>query len=416
MIPRNRLDIGWRDLARGAFGCLLPLDRAAAQVRVERAWMADGRALASLSVRSGFDCTLGELAFPPGSEILVSAITIRDMVRIVEHHGLRAVPVDVDPDTLAVRPDVLAAAITPATRAILVAHLFGARLDLTAVIAVARQHGLVVFEDCAQAFRADAYRGHPDADLALFSFGPIKTATALGGALLTFRDAALCARVRVAQQRLPVQSRRNFLRRTLKYALLQALTWRIPYAVFARGCRALGTTHDRVISGAVRGFAGGDLLARLRHQPCAPLLALLHVRLRRYPPHRVAHRMASGDRAAQVLQGSLRPGSRATAHTHWVFPVTSSAPDALVAHLWRHGFDATRGASSLCAVPAAGTGAAAPAHATTLMERIVYLPSPERLSAREVARLGAAVDAFTAPAARPATSDTTAAGSVRTAR
>jgi dTDP-4-amino-4,6-dideoxygalactose transaminase len=412
VIPRNRLDVGWSDLIQGALGCARLPDRASLQARVERHWMPDGRGLASLSVRSGFDEVLGVLAFPPGTEILVSAITIRDVVRIIGHHGLRAVPVDVDPDTLAVRPDALAAAVTPATRAMVIAHLFGARTDLAPVVAVAQQHGLFLFEDCAQGFRADRWRGHPDADVALFSFGPIKTATALGGALLTFRDAGLCARVRSAQRCRPVQRRRAFLWRVSKYALLHALTWRPAYALFTQCCRAFGTTHDRVISGAVRGFAGGDLLAQLRQQPSVPLLALLERRLRSYPPDRVAHRKASGDQVARMLRGSPRPGSRAAAHTHWVFPVTSDAPDALVAHLWQHGFDATRGASSMGAVPAS-TGAPSPDAAISLMERIVYLPSPERLSAREAERLVAAVTAFVAPAAGD---ETAAPGPIRTAR
>ena len=108
MIPRKRLDIGWSDLLYGMRCCLGAGDPARVRERIERAWSSEGTegaGLACLSVRSGFDALLAVLAFPPGSEVLMSALTIRDMTRIVEEHGLIPVPVDLDPRTLAVRPN-----------------------------------------------------------------------------------------------------------------------------------------------------------------------------------------------------------------------------------------------------------------------------------------------------------------------
>ena len=74
------------------------------------------------------------------------------MVRIIRGHGLRAVPVDIDPETLAPRPWMLEVALTPRTRVVLVAHLFGGRMDLGPVARFARERGLLLVEDCAQAF------------------------------------------------------------------------------------------------------------------------------------------------------------------------------------------------------------------------------------------------------------------------
>ena len=53
-------------------------------------------AIVFLSVRTGWDLLLTALALPAGSEVVTSAVTIPDMVRIIEHHGLTPVPVDVD--------------------------------------------------------------------------------------------------------------------------------------------------------------------------------------------------------------------------------------------------------------------------------------------------------------------------------
>jgi perosamine synthetase len=373
MVPRKKLDIGWRDLGWGLAYCLWP-PRDAARA-LEQFWSGERHALATLSVRSGLDLVLQQLALPEGSEVLVSAITIRDIVTILEHHGLRAVPVDIDPATCAVRADLLEASVTDRTRAVLVAHLFGSRMPLDDVAAVARRHGLFLFEDCAQAFAADGYRGHADSHVSMFSFGPIKTATALGGGVLRFREAWRCEEARHRQAHWPVQSRARYARRLLKYALLKALSWRIPYTLFVALCRRWGRSHDQVIAGAVRGFPAGDLLPQLRCQPSAALLALLRRRVTRYSPQVLAQRIEAAAAVTSGLPAEVLPGSRAPTHCHWVVPIRCTRPDALVQDLWRLGFDATRGATSLHAVAAlpttTGVGSAA---AHDMMGELVYLP------------------------------------------
>ena len=400
MIPRKQLDIGWADLACGLAHCLLLAARDTLHKRLAQQWSSPDTALACLSVRSGFDLMLQHLALPRGSEILVSAITIRDMVSIIEHHGLRAVPVDIDPADCAMRYDLAEAAITPRTRAILAAHLFGSRMDMTDIMALSRRHKLLVFEDCAQAYAADDYRGHPDSDVALFSFGSIKTATALGGAMLTFRDAALCAAIRQMQRGYPVQSRWLYLRRILWHACLKALAYRLPYTMFTTWCRVTGTSHDRIISNAVRGFRGVDLMRNIRHQPSQPLLALLHRRLRDYQPHHLAPRIAVATKAAECLPGFTFAGSRNTDHTHWVLPLLSTQPDRLVRHLWKNGIDATRGATSLFAVPPTDSNQTVPAAARYLIDSVVYLPIDD-VSKPEVQQLANVIMTFEATVPSP---------------
>lgn len=390
MIPRKKLDIGWKDLLFGLASCLFPESRQLVQGRLEKQWATTDTALATLSVRSGFDLVLGCLGLPYGSEILVSAITIRDMVGIIEQHGLRAVPVDIDPDSGALRMDGLAQAVSPRSRAILVAHLFGSRMDMAELVEFAGRHGLLVFEDCAQAFAADGYKGHPGSDVAMFSFGPIKTATALGGALLRFRDNGLCNAARRAQEAYPVQPTGQFFQRILKYAFLKALSWRLPFSLFAALCKGLGTTHDRIISKSVRGFAGGDLLAKIRQQPSAALLALLERRLQSYTPDRIRLRIDVAVQARSYLPNIPIPGGSGGNHTHWVFPVLSEQPDRLVRRLWEAGFDATRGTSSLYAVPDTVT-AQVPVNAARTIDGIVYLPVWPGVSETELRSLGKAV-------------------------
>ncbi|HET9316541.1 MAG TPA: DegT/DnrJ/EryC1/StrS family aminotransferase, partial [Vicinamibacteria bacterium] len=275
MIPRGRLDIGWTDLAAAAVACARPGDRDLMQRQVEALWSARPDALVCLSVRSGLDLLLQALAYPKGSEVLVSAVTIRDMVRIVEHHGLVPVPVDLDMRTLTVKRDSLERAVSPRTKAILAAHLFGARMPLHETAAFAREHGLLLIEDCAQSFTGREYRGHPESDVSLFSFGPIKTSTALGGALARVKDAELLGRMRELQRAHPVQGRARFLNRVARFALVHLALHRLPFTLVHAFCRLTGRDHDHVISHSVRGFSGPDFLANIRHRPGYPMLALL---------------------------------------------------------------------------------------------------------------------------------------------
>ena len=83
------------------------------------------------SVRSGLDLLLGALDEELGGEVIVFAVTHPDMVRLIEGHGLRAVPLDLAPSTLEPRIELLEAALSPRTRAVMVAQLFvGASISL----------------------------------------------------------------------------------------------------------------------------------------------------------------------------------------------------------------------------------------------------------------------------------------------
>ena len=190
MWARKRIDIGWRDLLAAAGYALFPGSRATAQQSAEQVWPGSDDVIACLSVRSGLDLMLGQLGLPAGSEVLVSAVTIEDMVTILRHHGLVAVPIDVNPADMSPSLNDIDRAITPRTKAILIAHLFGTRLPLQPFAGKAKEHGLLLWEDCAQAFDG-CYAGHPEADAVMFSFGPIKTATALGGGLLRVESHAM---------------------------------------------------------------------------------------------------------------------------------------------------------------------------------------------------------------------------------
>lgn len=394
MIPRGRLDIGWSDLAMAAASCLVPRHREHIQRRVEAVWARGDDALACLSVRSGLDLLLTTLDYPKGTEVLVSAVTIRDIVRVIEHHGLVAVPVDLDMRTLTLDMESLRRAVSPQARLLLVAHLFGSRMPLDDVAHFARERGLMLVEDCAQSFTGLEYRGHDTSDVSMFSFGPLKTSSALGGALLRIRDPELRARMKALQSAYPVQGRWRFLKRVFRFAAVRLAMQPLPYTAFCAASRLLGGSHDEILNQSIRGFSGPAFFSNIRHRPPYPMLALLLRRLRS-DGSRVARRKAAAEAFERIMPGLPRPGRHAAHHSYWTFPIWSEAPDELVHYLARCGFDSTRGAWSVYAVPApASHPHLSPTQALDGMRRLVYVPVYPEVARADLERLAGAILAF----------------------
>ena len=168
MIPRKRLDIDWCDLLFGMAQCFRKSNRTAIDSACKNATPAPNEAICFLSVRSGFDLLLRVLQFPKGSEILISAITIPDIITILKAHHLVPVPIDLHPDTLDPDPSDLETKITPRTVAIMVTHLFGGRIPLDEFAHCAKLHDLMLFEDCAQGYWGDTYAWHAQTNILPF--------------------------------------------------------------------------------------------------------------------------------------------------------------------------------------------------------------------------------------------------------
>lgn len=379
MLPRGTPDLSWKDLLAGLAYCVRLDSNEQAQKAVEACWP-DQATFACLSVRSGFDLVLQALALPAGSEIIVSAITIPHMFEIIERHGLVVVPIDLDEYDLSIDLQALERAVTPRTKAILIAHLFGSQMPLDEIVAFAKQHNLLLFEDCAQAYNGSKQCGHPDSDVRMLSFGPIKTATALGGALISCNDPELCVHARALQARYPRQSRSSFFKRVVQFSLLKLISIRVCYSLFVTICRLRGHDYDQIINRAVRGFKAGDLFQRIRQQPSTPLLRLLERRLKQNGQQQVQRRVARAQRMRSRLLSVHWPGSKLTRHSHWVIPIASDKPEHLMHFLRAHGFDATRHASTMVAHPAAQ-------QASAMLDKIVYLPMHPKMSDLEEQRL-----------------------------
>lgn len=143
--------------------------------------------------------SLEALTLPPGSDVLVASNTYIATILAILRAGHRPVLVEPDVRTFNIDPAQLKRALTPATRAICVTHLFGKTCRMDEIGAFAAEHGLRVIEDCAQSHgaRLGERMTGTFGDAGCFSFYPTKNVGALGDAgAVTTDDDDLADRLR----------------------------------------------------------------------------------------------------------------------------------------------------------------------------------------------------------------------------
>lgn len=157
----------------------------------------------AIGVSSGTDALLAALmalGIGAGDEVVLPTYSFFATAGCVARVGATPVLTDVDPVTFNVTADHVARAITPRTKAIMPVHLYGQAVDMDPIVALARQHGLAIIEDAAQAIgtRDKGRLVGGLGDLGCFSFFPSKNLGAFGdGGLITTNDDGLAERVRL---------------------------------------------------------------------------------------------------------------------------------------------------------------------------------------------------------------------------
>jgi hypothetical protein len=143
------------------------------------------------------ELALHALGIGTGDEVVTTSRTFIASASCAVARGARPVTVEVDPVSQNLTADTVRAALTPRTRAIIAVHLAGWPCDLDPLLDLAREHGLKLIEDCAQAHGA-RYKGRPVGsfgDAAAFSFCQDKIMTTGGeGGMLTTNDPGLWER------------------------------------------------------------------------------------------------------------------------------------------------------------------------------------------------------------------------------
>ena len=122
-----------------------------------------------------------------GDEVITTAMTFTATVAVIEHVGAKPILVDIEPDTMNLNPDLVAAVVTGRTKAVIAVHYGGHPCDLDALHAICDRQGILLIEDAAHSLPAK-YKGRmigSGKNPAAFSFYATKNLTTAEGGMLT---------------------------------------------------------------------------------------------------------------------------------------------------------------------------------------------------------------------------------------
>ena len=138
---------------------------------------------------NGAVATLLAMDIGAGDEVIVPAMTFIATANVVELVGAKPVFIDCDPETLLVTPELIKAAITEKTKAVIPVHMYGQMCDIKAIKQILPiGQNIAIIEDCAHSFEAKFNGERPGkySDAAIFSFYATKNVTCgEGGAIIT---------------------------------------------------------------------------------------------------------------------------------------------------------------------------------------------------------------------------------------
>ncbi|MDA7903551.1 DegT/DnrJ/EryC1/StrS family aminotransferase [Mariniblastus sp.] len=413
MWARKRIDIGILNLMIALWHCLRPPSKRAAASLAARQ-LPSHNSFICLSVRSGFDLFLSEQDWPKNSEIIFTGLTIPDMPRIARKHQFQPVGVDLDLSKLEPTVNQIQRLLTPHTKAIVVAHLLGGRLPTNEISQITKKHGLLLIEDFAQSYKGQLISS---GDVAMFSFGTIKTNTALGGAVMVIADSKLRKKMVSRQNQWPQQSRSQYARRILKYSLVKFISTRPVAGAVRRLCQFLPSQHDAFASGMAKSFSGGDFFKKIRQRPSSPLIYTLINRISNFQPESIDCRIRRGKLLVDTIRNGNPKirilGDEIEQASYWIFGILVDNPRNLTGILWHHGFDATTQSSlrslaspddknsppivgQTACLPPAGKQGKLP-NIDFMLSHLVFLPLDRPMPNSEIARMGDVVTRYAIP-------------------
>lgn len=154
-------------------------------------------AIATSSCTGALHMGLAALGVGPGDEVILPDTSWIATASAITYLCAKPVFVDILPDTWCINPELVEAAITPQTRAIIVVHLYGNLCEMDQLLAIGRKHGIPVVEDAAEAI-GSIYHGQRAGSMGKFgtySFHGTKTLTTGEGGMFVTNDPNLFEQV-----------------------------------------------------------------------------------------------------------------------------------------------------------------------------------------------------------------------------
>jgi len=433
IFPRGQLEISFSDLRFAAVQCLslesCTTQYLANEAEITKRWTAsrgDANVIVGLSVRTLFDLYLRCKAYPAKSEVIVvPPINIPGMMDILRYHDLKVVGVDIpkyegNNPVICIDINGVKAAVTGNTVAIMVVHPFGiisaSENEMEQLCELVEGQKIDVIEDCAECFTGlgpSSYLGSKYAVISFFSFGTIKTSTALGGGVGTVRDESTFQKMKRKHMHMYNQQKQStYFRKIMLAMILKAIAGSpVMHGLLFKIINSLlGIDTDELVSSLTGSFQikldhqakecenkpGSTLITKIRLRPCPALLALLK---RRLDECKVSAPSWNAKKERCELLRSLWTNSSfqigfpipsaSSLHTYWLYPVLVHDPVVVSRDLLLKGFDVPRGLSKLGLID---SEASCPL-AKEMMASIVYLPvSHPQLSEASMRDLVAAMD------------------------
>lgn len=204
MIPISRPDIGEDE--EGAVVEVLRSGRLAMgekTLELERAWAETCGVRHAVFMANGtvaLEALVGAMGIGEGDEVVTVSFSFNATASAVLRVGATPVFVDVKEADFCMDPELVEAAITPRTRAIMPVHLYGLMADMAPLVDIATRHGLTIIEDAAQAIGA-SYHGRRAGQFgpAMFSLYATKNVMSGEGGMATTDDGDLADRLRLSR-------------------------------------------------------------------------------------------------------------------------------------------------------------------------------------------------------------------------
>jgi dTDP-4-amino-4,6-dideoxygalactose transaminase len=340
-------------------------------------------AVAVGSGRHAMKLLLASLDLPRGTEIIIPAYTLKDLIPIIVSLGLVPVAADIDPEHWNISAATVEPLITSRTKAIIALHLFGNPAPMSELLSLAETHKLKIIEDCAHS-AGSFINGKPTGSFGVggfFSFESIKPVNTYGGGMVVTDDPKLAAKIRRETAGLPPFSG---LKRKVKAAAFEQMMFSSGVAVLPLlilssqyGQRLITSLYRQIQPPPRTPYGYTEMQAELGLQRLADLA------------DRITNRQRQATLLSALLPEHCRPQKVISGAVHnYYFFVVRFGGDAsrLRRRLLFHRFDAGFGpeiaddCSTLIPVPPCP-------NATELQKQALHLPLHEKITDRQLTHL-----------------------------
>jgi perosamine synthetase len=368
----------------------------------ERIQMPHG--LATPTARTGIYLAVRHL-IKPGQKVILSPITISDVVNMVLCAGGIPVFADVKRETCNIDPDEIERLIDENTGAVLITHLHGLASDMDRIVEICRKKNIPLIEDCAQAF-SSRYKGKPVGSFgaaSVFSFGMYKNVNSFYGGMVLTRDAGMYESLRAERETWPFQDASLHIRKVLHAFATDISTHPLVFRSFTFWLfrYAFLNNIDRINKMVIvdqdpqaKEKIPTDYLCRMRPMQARICLSQLE-NVEKYNSMRIDRSKLYYEGLKDIPELILPPMHLDGSHLYTYYPIQYKDRHALAKHAMRHNRDFVLSHYHNCAaLECFKKYFRSCPNADAVSKELIYLPSYPRYSVSEVEKNIKVIRAF----------------------